>query len=367
MAGSRSVLLIISGSVAAYKLLDVIRRLKERRIEVTTILTNGGQEFVTPLSVTSLLVAPASADILAKMANGQADDLATTTLLATDKPVMVAPAMNTKMWEHAATQRNIEQLEKDGIQVVPTGSGDLACGEHGAGRLAEVDEIVSSVVRFFEVNKPLAGKRALVTSGPTFEPIDPVRFIGNRSSGKQGHAIAQSLANYGADVTLVSGPVAEMDPDGVETIKVQTAEEMLGACEKSLPADIAVCAAAVSDWRVVNAAKHKMKKRDNDSSPSLELTQPPDILKTLSTHSNRPELVIGFAAETEDMLDNAKAKLDSKSCDWIIANQVSEGAVFDAEDNEVTIINKQEEEALPVMSKMAVANAIVDKIIQEVR
>ncbi|CAM3383779.1 bifunctional phosphopantothenoylcysteine decarboxylase/phosphopantothenate--cysteine ligase CoaBC [Thalassospira profundimaris] len=398
----KSVLLIISGGIAAYKVLEVIRRLRDRGIHIRAILTKGGAEFVTPLSVAALtenkvyqdlfsltdeaemghirlsreadlvLVAPASADILAKMATGQAGDLATTALLATNKPVMIAPAMNVEMWNHPATQANIATLESRGVLRVGPASGDLACGEFGSGRLAEPAEIIASVVDFLEQQgapKPLAGKKAVVTSGPTHEPIDPVRYIANRSSGKQGHAIAEALAQAGADVTLVTGPVTLPDPAGVKVVRIETAREMLGAVQAALPADIAVCAAAVADWRTADEAGQKLKKDGSGVIPDLKLSENPDILATISKSGPmRPGLVIGFAAETENVTDHARAKRARKGCDWILANDVAPATgTFGGDDNEICLISGDDEttdERWERQSKTGVARALRARIIK---
>lgn len=391
---SKSVLLIVTGSIAAYKTLDVIRRLREHGVCVTTILTKGGAEFVTPLSLASLsgeavysdlfslkdeqemghirlsrendlvAVIPASADIIAKMAAGITDDLATATLLATDKPVTIAPAMNTKMWEHKATRRNIAQLRRDGIDIIEPESGDLACGEIGSGRLAEVETIVEHLLQRLHGGRPLTGFSTLVTSGPTHEPIDPVRFIANRSSGKQGIAIARALSEAGARVTLVTGPTSETIPQDIKTVRIETAEQMLAACTSSLPADIAVCCAAVSDWRVKSPFRQKLKKRNNASAPSLDLIGNPDILHTLSTlKQNRPRLVIGFAAETEKLKQNAAAKLKNKGCDWIIANDVSDGQVFGKEKTSALFLSRKTSEEWNSISKQQLAENLVEKIV----
>ena len=394
MASKPTVLLIISGSVAAYKSLELIRRLRERDIEVRTILTKGGQEFITPLSVASLsgspaytelfslkdevemghirlsreadviVVAPASADLIAKMAHGNADDLATATLLASNKPLLVAPAMNTQMWNHKATQRNLKQIQADGAQIVAPNAGSLACGEIGAGRLAEPEDILKAILAALgKKSAPKKNFSALVTSGPTHEALDPVRFIGNRSSGKQGYAIAAALAARGASVTLVSGPTNLSAPAGVKRVLVTTAQEMLKACEGALPADVAVCAAAVSDWRAATTAKQKIKK--GASAPSLQLVENPDVLKAISHAKKRPQLVVGFAAETENLLKNAKEKRAKKGCDWIVANDVSRGQGFDSDDNQVTLISAKASEAWPKLSKHDVAEKLADKIIAQ--
>lgn len=389
-----SIVLIISGSIAAFKALELLRRLKERDIDVRCILTKGGEQFVTPLSVASLsgnpvygdlfslkdetemghirlsreadliVVAPASADLIAKMAAGLTDDLATATLLASNKPILVAPAMNTQMWQHAATQRNIRQIAKDGAQIIEPGAGMLACGETGAGRMAEPDVILDAILRQLNRDQPLKGVKALVTSGPTHEAIDPVRYIGNRSSGKQGHAIASALASLGADVTLVTGPTSLPDPKGVTTRRVTSAQDMLQVCEQSLPVRVAVCAAAVSDWRTP-AATSKIKKRPGQSAPALSLLENIDILHTIATHpKKRPQLVIGFAAETENLLKNAAAKRKRKGCDWIVANEVSETKGMGADNNEVTLVTAKGSEPWPLMSKDAVAARLAQKIAQ---
>jgi phosphopantothenoylcysteine decarboxylase/phosphopantothenate--cysteine ligase len=391
MALPRSVLLIISGSVSAYKSLELIRLLKAEGVEVTTILTRGGAKFVTPLAVSSLtgtktyddlfsltdevemghiqlsrvadcvLVAPASADILAKMNAGMADDLATTALLATNKPVIVAPAMNHKMWHHPATQRNLAQLRADGVQVIEPTEGDMACGEHGIGRLAEPKDIVSFLRNVGGASGALAGRHAIVTSGPTHEPIDPVRFIGNRSSGKQGHAIAAALAQAGARVTLISGPTKLPTPSGVTLVNVTTGEEMLRAAEAALPADVFVGAAAVADWKASAVAGQKIKKQNKLDTLSLDFLPTADVLAAIAQHAQRPALVVAFAAETENVIEHARAKRQSKRADWILANDVS-GDVFGADANEVTLITDTEEAAWPRMSKQAVADRLVGAI-----
>ncbi len=394
---SKSVLIIITGSIAAYKTLDVIRRLRERSAKVTAILTKGGAEFVTPLSVAALsggevysdlfslkdesemghirlsrendliAVIPASADIIAKMANGLADDLATATLLATDKPVIIAPAMNTRMWEHSATQRNIERLRKDNIRVIEPADGELACGETGNGRLADVDTVAETILRELSGERPLEGLSALVTSGPTYEPIDPVRFIGNRSSGRQGYAIAEALHEAGAEVTLVTGPSAEPLPEQVRVVRVETAEEMLAASTSALPADIAVCCAAVSDWRAKKPLMQKMKKRANETPPAIDLALNPDILHTLShLKTGRPALVIGFAAETDNLKKNAIAKRQSKGCDWIVANDVSGSKVFGEDNTNALFITGNSAEEWGSLSKKDLAARLVGKIAQHV-
>lgn len=366
-----SILLIISGSVAAYKSLDVIRRLREREHEVRCILTKGGAQFITPLQVSSLsgtetyselfslkdevemghirlsreadliLVCPASADMLAKMATGRADDLASACLLASDKPAMAAPAMNVQMWRHPATCRNLEQLRADGVRIIGPEAGSLACGEVGDGRLASLESILAAVETAVNSNRPLSGLHALVTAGPTYEPLDPVRFIGNRSSGKQGYAIVEALAAMGARVTLVSGPTALPDPAGCTTLHVETAEQMWQAVQSALPADIAVCSAAVADWRPTQPAGQKMKKRAAGEPPTLSLQQTTDILGTLGYHAQRPALLIGFAAETENLEAYARRKREEKHCDWIVANEVGEGKIFGKDTTSAMLITEQ--------------------------
>ncbi len=393
MLHGKRVLLIISGGIAAYKSLELIRLLRKNGLAVRCIVTPGGAQFVTPLSVAALsedkvytdlfsltdeaemghirlsreadlvVVAPASADILAKMAQGLADDLASTALLATDKPVMVAPAMNVRMWEHAATRANLTALLERGVRIVGPDEGDMACGEFGPGRLAEPDEIVAAITAYFNDHSPLAGRRALVTSGPTHEPIDPVRYIANRSSGRQGHAIAAALARSGAATTLVSGPTNLADPAGVDVVHIENAQQMLEACQAALPADVAVCAAAVADWRVASAAGEKLKKTKGKL-PSLDMAENPDVLATLSAAGNaRPQLVIGFAAETENVVANAQAKRASKGCDWLLANDVSpETGTFGGADNTIHLIYADGVEDWPRMSKEDVADRLAERI-----
>lgn len=389
----KKILLIISGGIAAYKALELIRLIRKDGGEVRCVLTSGGEKFVTRLSVSALsehevytdlwapedesgmahirlsreadliLVAPASANLIAKMAHGLADDLASTLLLAADKPTFLAPAMNHKMWDNPATRDNLELLVQRGHILIPPTEGDMACGEFGTGRLAEPADILSVLQSAFK-KKPLHGLNALVTSGPTYEPLDPVRFIGNRSSGKQGHAIAEALRDLGADVTLVSGPTALPDPPGLKTLRVETAAEMLTACETSLPCDIAVCAAAVADWRPEKQAGQKMKKRGGGSPPALHLIENPDILATLSAHHQRPRLVIGFAAETTSLRDSAREKLLRKGCDWIVANEVGKTGtpVFGADENRVILMTSSTQEEWPSMSKKLVAARLASAI-----
>ena len=395
MLHGKRVLLIISGGIAAYKSLELIRIMKKTGLTVRCILTKGGAEFVTPLAVSSLsenkvykdlfsltdeaemghirlsretdliVIAPASADLLAKMAQGIADDLASTTLLATNKPVMAVPAMNVRMWENAATQENLNTLHKRGIKIIGPDEGDMACGEFGPGRMVEPEEISAEIIKYFGDNSPLAGKKALVTSGPTQEPIDPVRFISNRSSGKQGHAIAAALARQGAITKLVSGPTNQPDPAGVEVEHIETAQEMLNACQAALPVDIAVCAAAVSDWHINEEAKTKIKKT-NDTPPTLRMATNADSLATLSSEGkNRPTLVIGFAAETDNIVANAKNKRDKKGCDWLLANDVSaESGTFGGSKNTIHFINDSGIEDWPEMTKKEVAETLSEKIIR---
>lgn len=387
----KRILLIISGGIAAYKSLDLIRRLRERGAEVRPIMTAAAQQFVTPLAVGALsashvyaelfsredeqdvghirlarecdlvLVAPATADLMAKMANGLADDLASTVLLATDRPVLIAPAMNPKMWGHPATRRNVATLVNDGIRLVGPAKGEMAeSGEAGIGRMVEPLEIVAAVEALLDASpKPLAGRKAVVTSGPTHEPIDPVRYIANRSSGRQGHAIAAALAQLGADVTLVSGPVTIPDPVGVTTIHVERAEEMRNAVVSHLPADIAVMVAAVADWRAASSAEQKIKKKPGEGPPPLQLIENPDILKTVGHHEKRPKIVVGFAAETQDVEANGRVKLEKKGADFIVANDVSpETGIMGGTRNRVKVISKKAVEEWPDLSKDEVADRL---------
>ena len=394
MLADKHILLIIGGGIAAFKSLDLIRRLRERGAKVTPVLTKAGTEFVTPLSVSALageklyqdlfdltaeaemghielsraadliVVAPATADLLAKITAGLANDLASTLLLATDKRVLVAPSMNVRMWEHAATQRNLAQLADDGILFVGPGEGDMACGEYGPGRLAEPLEIIAAIDAAL-ADGPLKGKHVLVTSGPTHEPIDPVRYIANRSSGAQGTAIARALAALGADVTFVTGPADVPPPMGVRVIKVQTAAEMLRAVQDAPAADAAIFAAAVADWYVANAGESKIKK-DGNELPTLQFAENPDILQTVSKMiSGRPTLVIGFAAETDNVIANATAKRTRKGCDWIVANDVSPSTgIMGGPENDVTLIMEHGSEDWPRMSKDAVAVSLAAKIVE---
>lgn len=398
--GAGRILLVIGGGIAAYKCLELIRRGRERGLEFRCVTTRAAEQFVTPLSLEALsgnrvwrdlftlgeeaemghirlsreadlvVVAPATADLLAKMANGHADDLASTLLLATDKPVLVAPAMNPRMWEHPATRRNVARLRADGIAFVGPEPGDMACGETGPGRMAEPGAILEAISALLApAKKPLFGIRALVTSGPTHEPIDPVRFLANRSSGRQGHAIARALAEAGADVTLVTGPVSLPDPPHVRTVHVETAREMLEACLAALPVDVAVCAAAVCDWRPARAAAAKLKKREGAPPPILELEENPDILKTLATHPElRPRLVVGFAAETEDVVEQARAKLERKGCDWILANDVGPGTgVFGGDRNRILLVRRDGTvEAWPELDKLEVGRRLANLTAEQV-
>ncbi|MEM9106216.1 MAG: bifunctional phosphopantothenoylcysteine decarboxylase/phosphopantothenate--cysteine ligase CoaBC [Pseudomonadota bacterium] len=394
LSGKR-ILLIITGGIAAYKSLDLIRRLRERGASVRPVMTEGAKQFVTPLAVGALsadtvfdelfsredehdvghirlarepdlvVVAPATADFIGKMALGLADDLASTVILACDRPILVAPAMNPVMWNAPAFQRNMKRLHDDGVHVVGPMRGEMAeSGEAGTGRMAEPLDIVAAVQRLLDDRpKPLAGKTVIVTSGPTHEPIDPVRYIANRSSGKQGHAIAGELAALGARVTLVSGPVTIADPAGVSVVRVESAREMLDAVEQLLPADIAVMVAAVADWRTTGEAGEKIKKKPGEAPPPLQLTENPDILKTVGHHKRRPDLLIGFAAETQNLIDNARTKLERKGADWIVANDVSpEKGVMGGDRNLVRIVSNSGVEDWPEMDKQAVAARLAQRI-----
>lgn len=391
----KSVLLIIGGGIAAYKVLELMRLLTGAGASVTPVLTRAGTEFVTPLSVASIagskvyqdlfdltdeaemghiqlsraadlvVVAPATADLMAKMATGRADDLASTLLLATDTPVLIAPAMNVRMWQHPATQRNLQTLLGDGITAVGPNEGDMACGEYGPGRLAEPREIFEAIARQLPLDGPLTGRRVIVTSGPTHEPIDPVRFIANRSSGTQGIAIAGALRDLGAEVVLISGPVDRPMPAGVNVIQVETANQMMSAARNALPADAAVFAAAVADWRVADAAGQKLKKDGSGQIPALKLTENPDILKSIAglPEGKRPALVVGFAAETENVVENAAAKRVAKGCDWILANDVSPATgTFGGTDNTVTLITADGTEPWERTGKDAVAARLAGRI-----
>ena len=392
----KSVLLIIGGGIAAYKSLELIRRLAERGVHTRAILTKAGAEFVTPLSVSALtgskvfqdlfsltdesemghielsraadlvVVAPATADLMGKLAGGLANDLASTTLLATDKPILLAPAMNVRMWQSPSVKRSFEILKQDGVLFAGPNDGEMACGEFGPGRMAEPLEIVAAIESALGAEGPLAGVHALVTAGPTREPVDPVRFLANHSSGKQGYAIAEALVRAGAQTTLVSGPVSIAPPDGVKLMRVTTAREMLAACEASLPADVLVMAAAVADWRPDIAANSKIKKSTDRIVPLIKLVENPDILATLAHHANRPRLVIGFAAETDDVVENAVAKRARKGADWIIANDVS-GDVMGGERNRVHLISAAGTEDWPEMSKKDVGTRLAARIAAEIK
>ena len=398
-AGKR-ILLIIGGGIAAYKCLDLIRRLRERGHAVRCVMTAAAQEFVTPLSVGALsadhvftdlfdradehdvghirlsreadlvVVAPATADLMAKLASGHANDLASAVLMATDKPILMAPAMNPRMWAHPATRRNRATLEQDGVRFVGPNKGEMAeSGEAGEGRMAEPLEIVAAIEALLTPREqPLVGRRIIMTSGPTHEPIDPVRYIANRSSGKQGHALAAALADLGADVHLVSGPVTIADPAGVTTYHVETAREMLAQVESLLPADAGVFVAAVADWRTDNEAAQKMKKEKSGAVPSLTLVENPDILATVGHHDKRPALVVGFAAETSNVIENAKGKLARKGADLIVANDVSPGSgigahgVMGGDCNQVHLVTAQGVESLEEAGKGEVATQIAARI-----
>ncbi len=392
MLASKRILLIIGGGIAAYKSLDLIRRLKERGASVTPVLTRAAEEFVTPLSVSALagekvyrdlfdltdeaemghiqlsrsadliVVAPATADLMAKMASGLANDLASTLLMATDTPVLCAPAMNVRMWDHPATQRNLVQLQADGIRFVGPNEGDMACGEYGPGRMSEPLEIVAAIEAQLG-NGPLMGKRILVTSGPTHEPIDPVRYIANRSSGAQGTAVARALAALGAEVIFVTGPADVPAPDGVQVVSVETAQQMSDAVDAALPVDAGVFAAAVADWRVSSASDRKLKKT-RDGLPALEFAENPDILKRVAQMKDgRPPLVVGFAAETDNVVEHATAKRKRKGCDWIVANDVSPATgIMGGSENAVILISDQGADEWPRMGKDAVAKRLAEKI-----
>ena len=396
MADKR-VLLIVGGGIAAYKALELIRLLRKADVAVRPILTRAGAQFVTPLSLAALaedkvhcdlfsltdeaemghielsrsadlvVVVPATADLMAKAAGGVADDLATTTLLATDKPVLMAPAMNVRMWEHAATRRNLATLRADGVSIVGPDEGAMACGEYGPGRLAKPQAIFEAILAALDAGaaKPLAGRRVLVTAGPTAEPIDPVRVLTNRSSGKQGYAIAEALSRLGAHVTLVSGPTALSEPRGVRRVLVETAREMLAASLDALPVDAAICVAAVADWRADEAFGVKLKK-GKDGPPAIRLVENPDILATLAAAGpKRPKLVIGFAAETSDLETHARAKLTRKGCDWIVANNVADDGVMGGDENEVLLVYPQGLDAWPRLSKAEVASRLAARIAED--
>ena len=392
MLVGKKILLIIAGGIAAYKSLELIRRLRDQGASVIPVMTQSAKEFVTPMSVSALaghavhqdlfdltteaemghiqlsrsadliVVAPATADLMSKMATGQANDLESTLLLATDKPVLIAPAMNVRMWNHSATQRNIATLQADGIRFVGPNDGDMACGEFGPGRMAEPAEIIDSIHRQF-AQGPLKDMRIVVTSGPTHEPIDPVRYIANRSSGAQGTAIAAALRDLGASVTFVTGPADIPPPAGVKVVRVQSAQQMLEATQAALPAEVAIFAAAVADWRVTSASGSKIKKIDG-ALPTLSLAENPDILATVSQLSNgRPRLVVGFAAETDNVVENAVAKRKRKGCDWIVANDVSpETGIMGGQENQVILVTDDGTEAWPRMSKNETARELAKRI-----
>jgi phosphopantothenoylcysteine decarboxylase/phosphopantothenate--cysteine ligase len=394
MLKDKRILLIVAGGIAAFKCHDLIRRLRGQGAHVRCVLTEAGARFVTPLSLQALsedkvytdmfsltdesemghielsreadllVVAPATANILARMAAGMADDLAATVLLATDKPVLAAPAMNVRMWTHAATAANVETLKKRGVTFVGPNDGAMACNEYGPGRMSEPAEIVAAIDSMLSAGGTLSGKRALVTSGPTREAIDPVRYISNHSSGKQGHAIAAALAKLGAEVTLVSGPVAVTDPPGVKVVKIDSADQMLAACLAAGKLDVAIFAAAVADWKAASPADAKIKKKPGAPPPALELTPNPDILATVSRPGpQRPALVVGFAAETENLVDNAVDKRKRKGCDWIVANDVSPATgTFGGERNTVHLVTAEGVEDWPTLSKDEVAGRLADRI-----
>jgi phosphopantothenoylcysteine decarboxylase / phosphopantothenate---cysteine ligase len=394
----KHVLLIVGGGISAYKAPELVRALDKAGIATRVILTQAGSAFVTPLTLASLtrdtvhtdlfdltseakmghielsrsadlvVVAPATADLMAKAAHGLANDLASTALLATDKPVMMAPAMNVRMWQHPAVMRNVETLLGDGVLFVGPDVGAMACGEFGPGRMAEPEAIAAAVEAFFEgetAPKPLAGRHCLVTAGPTLEALDPVRFLSNRSSGKQGYAIATALAQLGAQVTLVSGPTALSDPEGVKTIRIESAADMLAACQAALPADVFIGVAAVADWRPAKVGPQKLKLKGT-APPPLDLLENPDILATIATAGpKRPKLVIGFAAETQDTVGYAKAKLDRKKCDWIVANDVS-GEVMGGSHNAVTLVSAEAQETWPHATKEIIAQKLAERIVAKI-
>ncbi|MFC3528866.1 bifunctional phosphopantothenoylcysteine decarboxylase/phosphopantothenate--cysteine ligase CoaBC [Paracoccus mangrovi] len=411
MQGSR-ILLIVGGGIAAFKIPELIRMIRREGASVVPVLTHAGAEFVTPLTLSALaespchtelfdltresemghiqlsraadlvVVAPATANLMARMASGMADDLASTLLLATDKPVLIAPAMNVRMWQHAATRRNRAQLEADGIRMIGPDEGDMACGEYGPGRMAEPEQILAAIRNALGREKPLRlppeavvslpsrrlmGRHVIVTSGPTHEPIDPVRYIANRSSGAQGAAIAAALRDLGARVSFITGPAEVPAPEGVDVIAVETAREMRDAVERALPADAAVMAAAVADWHVANARAGKIKKDGSGQMPGLQFAENPDILAWISQlHQGRPPLVVGFAAETDNVLENAAAKRLRKGCDWIVANDVSPATgIMGGHENAVTLISDAGAESWPRLSKPEVARRLADRIADE--
>ena len=394
MLVEKRVLLIVGGGIAAYKTLELIRLLRGQGAAVTPVMTKAASEFVTPLSVSALagekvythlfdltdeaemghinlsrvadliVVAPATADLIARMATGRADDLASTLLLATDTPVLLAPAMNVRMWQHPATQRNLAQIQADGACLVGPDEGEMACGEYGLGRFAEPAAILFAIDAMLS-GGPLLGKHVIVTSGPTHEIIDPVRYIANRSSGAQGAAIAVALRDLGASVSFVTGPATVPPPVGVTVIRVETAAEMAAAVTAALPADVAVMAAAVADWRVANVSDRKMKKDGTGKVPALKFVENPDILRDISASTQRPKLVVGFAAETDDVLVNAQAKLARKGCDWIVANDVSPASgIMGGMENAVTILSGSGVEVWPRLSKVEVARRLASRIVE---
>ncbi|MBM08265.1 MAG: bifunctional phosphopantothenoylcysteine decarboxylase/phosphopantothenate--cysteine ligase CoaBC [Magnetovibrio sp.] len=394
MLNSKKILLIITGGIAAYKCPDLVRRMRERGANVRCVLTSSAKNFVASMTLSAIseervyeelysltdehemghiqlgrdadiiLVAPATANMLTKMACGLADDLASSILLATDKPVFAAPSMNVRMWENPAIQENVELLRKRDIKIIGPEEGDMACHDYGLGRMSEPSEIIAALENFLTVDTPLSGRHALVTSGPTHEPIDPVRYIANRSSGKQGYAIAESLAKLGARTTLVSGPTHLPTPSGVDMVCVESASQMLAACEAALPADIAVFVAAVCDWHVAERAPNKLKKNMQSTPLALQLSENPDILATIGADNiNRPKLVVGFAAETENVIENAKEKLTSKGCDWIVANNVSlDCGTLSGDKNTVHLITETKSEEWPTLNKSAVGLRIARRI-----
>ena len=396
MASKKKILVIIGAGIAAYKSLELIRLLKTSDIDVVPVMTTGSKQFVSPLTVAVLaknrvfdslfdvdketeighiqlsrqadlvVVAPLTANLLAKMANGVADDLASTLLLATDKKILVAPSMNVKMWEHPATQRNMSQIKADGVKILGPSEGDMACGEFGFGRMLEPVHILESIKSIFKVGA-LVGKRILITSGPTYEPIDPVRFIGNRSSGKQGKAIADCLISEGAEVVFISGPVNEPMPVGAKILSIETADEMFDSVKGSGKFDVAICVAAVADWKVKNKQSQKLKKKSYDNNLELTLVKNPDILEYVSKSEARPKLVIGFAAETDQIRINSIKKLEEKGCDWIFANDVGYGSdVMGGDENSVTFFSKKVSKSYGKMDKKQVAKIITDMIIEEI-
>ncbi|MEC8030252.1 MAG: bifunctional phosphopantothenoylcysteine decarboxylase/phosphopantothenate--cysteine ligase CoaBC [Pseudomonadota bacterium] len=390
---NKRILLIVGGGIAAYKTPELVRQLVKEGADVKCLLSKSASEFVTALTLASVsgnkvyqnlfdltdetemghiqlsrnadlvLVAPATADLMAKIAQGFANDLASTALLATDKPVMIAPAMNVRMWLHDATLRNLETLKNDGIAIINPNEGDMACGETGPGRMAEPLEIMEAVAEALMPKGPLKGLKALITAGPTHEPIDPVRYIANRSSGKQGYAIAEAIVGLGAETLLVSGPVNLPDPEGVRVIRVETALEMAAACEEALPSQIAIMTAAVADWRTTVSAQEKIKKNTDNTPPSLELTENPDILAGLVAHTLRPDLIVGFAAETEQVMDHARGKFTRKGCDWLMANNVSpDTGVMGGDFNTIHFLTQTSEESWEMLSKQDVALRLADRI-----